>query len=399
MFWPFARNSNTEGSVGTIIEQGPFLPDRFAFKLFRELVSASNNSNIFYSPCSVLLCLMMAWEGARGQTREAMARVLEIAEDPECCHRFLRSTLTASGPGVELSIANSLWCDEQARIVPAFLITAREKYAADVVSLPFRSPETVLRINAWVAEKTRGKIGSIVEKLDPLELLLALNAVYFKGMWEEPFEKSRTHDELFFAFRKRTVKIPLMRRFDEYFYHEESAFQAVRLPYQGRRVGMYIFLPSKKSSLPAFLRTLTSSQWARWMRSFALREGTVALPRFKFEHQVELVPVLTNLGMSDACDPSRAQFDGIAPSPPPLYIGGVIHRALVEVNEEGTEAAAVTVMRMVALSVKPPPRPRVFEMIVDRPFFFAIRDDQSNMILFMGAVNDPTSGSNVNTAV
>ena len=153
---------------------------------------------------------------------------------------------------------------------------------------------------------------------------------------------------------------------------------------------MYIFLPSKKSSLPAFLRTLNSSQWASWMRSFTRREGMVGLPRFKFEHQLELVPILTSLGMADAFDPGRAQFDGIALPPPSLYIGGVIHRALVEVNEEGTEAAAVTVMRMVTFSAQPAPKPRVFEMVVDRPFFFAIRDDHSNMILFMGAVNDPT---------
>ena len=389
---------NAEGSVGTIIERGPFLPDRFAFKLFRELVSASVTSNIFYSPFSVLLCLMMVWEGARAETCEAMARVLEIIEDPESCLRFLKSTLTASGSGVELTIANSLWCDEQVRIVPAFLAIAREKYAAEIVSLPFRSRDAVPRINAWVAEKTRGKIGSIVDKLDPLELLLALNAIYFKGMWEEPFEKSRTHEEPFFASGKRAVKVPLMRRFDEYLYHEESAFQAVRLPYQGRRVGMYIFLPSKKSGLPAFLRTLTSSQWAGWMRCFTRTEGMVGLPRFKFEHHVELVPILTTLGMSDAFHPGRAQFDGIAPPPPPLYIGRVAHRALVEVNEEGTEAAAVTLIHVALTSALHATKPRIFEMIVNRPFFFAVRDDHSNMILFMGAVNDPTWISNVNTA-
>jgi serpin B len=179
-----------------------------------------------------------------------------------------------------------------------------------------------------------------------------------------------------------------MRRSGYHRYHEEPAFQAVRLPYQGNRVGMYIFLPSKKSGLPAFLRTLTSAEWGRWMWTFTETEGLVGLPRFKFEHCVKLVPILTNLGMPEAFDSERAQFDGMALPPPPLYIGQAMHRALVEVNEEGTEAAAATDVT-VCLAARAR-KPRVFQMILDRPFFFAIRDDHSNMILFMGVVNDPT---------
>jgi len=180
-----------------------------------------------------------------------------------------------------------------------------------------------------------------------------------------------------------------MRGYGYYPYHEESAFQAVRLPYKGDRVGMYIFLPSQKSGLPAFLRTLTSAQWGRWMWTFTQTAGLIGLPRFKFEHCIELVPVLANLGMSEAFDPKRARFDGMALPPPPIYIGRAIHRALVEVNEEGTEAAAVTAVTE-CFGLRRAAKPRVFQMILDRPFFFAIRDDHSNMILFMGAVNDPT---------
>ena len=389
MIWPFARHSHPQDSIGTISESGPFLPDRFAFKLFRELVRANDTSNVFCSPFSVMLCLMMVWEGATGETREAMAKVLEIVEDPEGCQRFLKTALAISGPGLELAIANSLWCDEQARMLPAFLSMAREKYAAEVVSLPFESPNAVPRINGWVAEKTRGKIGNIIDALAPSGLLVALSAIYFKGVWEAPFEKSVTREERFFTPGNHSIKVPLMRRSGYYPYHEESAFQAVRLPYQGDRVGMYIFLPRKKSGLPAFLRTLTSAQWGRWMWTFTQTEGLVGLPRFKFEHCVELVPILANLGMSDAFNPERAQFDGMALPPPPIYIGQAIHRALVEVNEEGTEAAAVTAVTQ-CLAAKSAPKPRLFQMILDRPFFFAIRDDHSNMILFMGAVNDPT---------
>lgn len=390
MIWPFARRSHSKSSVGlgTITESGPFLPDRFAFKLFRELVRANNTSNVFCSPFSVVLCLMMVWEGATGETRAAMANVLEVVEDPEGCQRFLKAALAISSPGLELAIANSLWCDEQARLLPAFLTLAGEKYAAEVVSLPFQSPATVPRINAWVADKTRGKIGGIIDSLDPSALLVALNAIYFKGLWKAPFEKSLTREERFFSPGNHSIKVPLMRRSGRYLYHEESAFQAVRLPYQGHRVGMYLFLPSKASGLPAFLPTLTSAQWGRWIWTFTETEGMVGLPRFKFEHRVELVPILRNLGMSEAFDPKKAQFDGMALPPPPVYIGRAIHRAVVEVNEEGTEAAAVTGVTMELASALRS-QPRRFQMILDRPFFFVIRDDHSNMILFMGAVNDP----------
>ena len=389
MIWPFARLSHPQGSIGTITETGPFLPDRFAFKLFRELVRANDTSNVFCSPFSVMLCLMMVWEGATGETREAMAKVLEIVEDPEGCQRFLKAALAISSPGLELAIANSLWCDEQARMLAAFLTLAREKYAAEVVSLPFQSPETVPRINAWVADKTRGKIDEIIDFLTPLQLLVAINAIYFKGLWKAPFEKSLTREERFFTPGNHSIKVPLMRRSGYYPYHEESTFQAVRLPYQGDRVGMYMFLPSKGTGLPGFLRALTSAQWGRWMWTFTETEGMVGLPRFKFEQFIELGPILANIGMSEAFDPERAQFDGIALPPPPIYIDRVIHRAVVDVNEEGTEAAAVTAITFCSAPMARS-EPRRFQMILDRPFFFVIRDDHSNMILFMGALNDPT---------
>jgi serine protease inhibitor len=389
MVWPFARHSHPQSSVGTITERGPFLPDRFAFKLFRELVRANDTPNVFCSPYSVMLCLMMVWDGATGETREAMAKTLEIGEDPDGCQRFLKAALDISGPGLALAIANSLWCDEQARMLPAFLTMAREKYAAEVVSLPFQSPDAVSRINAWVAEKTRGKIGSIIDALDSSGLLVALNAIYFKGLWKAPFEKSFTREERFFTPGNYSIKVPLMRRSGYYPYHEESGFQAVRLPYQGNRVGMYIFLPSKRSGLPGFMHTLTSTEWGHWMWGFTETDGLVGLPRFKFEHCVNLNPILASLGMSEVFDPERALFDGISLPPPRLYIGQAIHRALVEVNEEGTEAAAATAFAFDS-AARHSPKPRVFQMILDRPFFFAIRDDHSNMILFMGAVNDPT---------
>lgn len=384
-------------------EDGTSPADRFGFKLFRELTRGQETSNVFFSPFSVLLCLLMAWEGASGETREAMSRVLEIAgESLDAAERPLRvlkvqqllsSALAIPGPGLQLAIANSLWCSDQLSVQSTFLADVKKKYAAEVFSIPTANPQSVERINAYVAEKTAGKIFRILDSLDPLSVLLLVNAIYFKGLWEEPFERRITRMERFTAAGKHPIRLPVMHQHSEYRYYEERLFQAVRLPYQAGRVGMFVFLPAKDSSLADFLHTITPALWDRWLSSFRDREGTVALPRFKFEYGVGLRPILADLGMGEAFRPAKAQFDNIATPPPPLCLGDVIHRAVVEVNEEGTEAAAITCFEVLgAASIHQPP-PRPFTMIVDRPFFFAIRDDRTCTILFMGAVNNPVAQS------
>jgi len=371
--------------------------DRFALKLFRELARGRESANVFCSPFSVMLCLMMLREGATGDTREAMTRVLELAgEDLEPSQRplqvlnalqRLKSALDASDPGLELAIANSLWCGDQLPIQPAFLSEVRKNFAAEIFSVPLADPRTVTRINSWVAENTRGKIPRMLDALDALSMLVAVNAIYFKGLWREPFEKRQTRPAPFHPAGKLAIQVPLMHQDDEYPYYEDPSFQAVRLPYSGGRVGMYVFLPAKNSSLPDFLQSAAPALWVRLLGSFRNTAGIVALPRFKFEYQARLESILVTLGMGVAFRPQTARFDRIALPPPPFWLDGVIHRAVVEVNEEGTEAAAATasVLTLAAASLSPPP----FQMIVDRPFFFAIRDDHSGTILFMGAVNNP----------
>lgn len=373
--------------------------DRFAFKLFGELTRGRETSNVFFSPFSVMLCLLMVWEGASEDTREAMSRVLEIAgEELEPAQRPLRimkvrqllsSALAMHGAGLELAVANSLWCSDQLTVQSAFSAEVKKNYAAEVFSIPMANPRSVVQINTYVSQKTAGKIPKILNSLDPLLLLLVVNAVYFRGLWQEPFEKRLTRMEVFHAAGKGTIQVPLMHRHDEFRYYEEGSLQAVRLPYRGARVGMYVFLPAKDSSLPDLLHTATPVLWHHWLGSFRKREGTLALPRFKFEYGVALRPMLNNLGMGETFRPEAARFDSIATPPPPLWLGDVIHRAVVEVNEEGTEAAAFTAIHMLgAARIHEPPSPP-FTMIVDRPFFFTIRDDHSGTILFMGAVNSP----------
>jgi serine protease inhibitor len=391
MPWPFAAKQKLPLDIR---EKSKSPSTRFAFRLFRQLVAEPKPENIFFSPASVMLCLCLLQDGATGETREAMAKVLEVAGlEPKELRPVivaLKSALQFEGPGLRLEAANSLCCSNRWTPRPEYFAKVREDYDTEVMVLDFGNPETVTRINSWVSEKTGGRIESILNSLHPLALLVAVNAVYFKGLWDNPFERRVTREEPFHLSDGRKVNLPLMRQYDSYPYYEESTFQAVRLGYETSRLAMYVFLPAKESSLRQFQQDLNSGAWDKWMGRFETIRGQVRLPRFKLTYSVQLNSALGKLGMEIAFDPERARFDNINPPPPSIWLDQVLHRAFVEVNEEGTEAAAVTAaMAVLSSSEKYSKPPRTFEMIVDRPFFFAIRDDLTKTILFMGSVEEP----------
>ncbi len=392
MRWPFAA----KGELPSDFPEKSASPSRrFAFRLFRQLAGEPNARNVFFSPASVMLCLWPLHDGATGETREAMARVLEVAglgpKELQSAAGALRSALQIESPGLRLQAANSIWCNQGFRPRPEYIAGVRQDYDAEVFGLDFGGDQAAARINAWVEEKTHGKIGSILSSLDPLAFLVAINAVYFKDSWSERFMPKLTREELFHTSEGQKLKVPLMSQFGSYSYYEHSRFQAVCLPYKTSRLAMYVFLPAKKSSLREFRLDLDSGAWDKWMRRFEPMAGHIRLPRFKLTCQAMLNSPLSQLGMALAFDPQRARFDAISPPPPAIWIGTVLHRAFVEVNEEGTEAAATTMAMMPLSSEYSRPRIRTFEMIVDRPFFFAICDTFTNTILFMGAVEEPDS--------
>jgi serine protease inhibitor len=365
---------------------------RFAFKLFRQLASEQENRNLFWSPASVMLCLWMLHDGATGHTREAMATVLEIADqEPEARQLVfvaLKSALQPYGPGLQLETANSLWCSHERPPRSEYVAKIKEHYDAEVVALDFQGAETAARVNSWVSAKTRGKIRSILSTIDPLTALLAINAVYFKGLWGAPFERELTRAESFHTSDGRTLKVPLMCQDGYYSYYEESEFQAIGLYYKGG-LTMYVFLPAKTSNLREFQQNLTAAVWDQWMGRFKSIEGQIGLPRFMLTYGANLKGALDKLGMGIAFDPRRARFDTIHLPPPELWISQIFHQAFVEVNEEGTEAAAITDATVYFSSEEP--SLRTFSMIVDRPFFFAICDNHTNTVLFMGSVEEPSS--------
>jgi serine protease inhibitor len=363
---------------------------RFAFKLYREILREEGAANIFVSPASVMLCLCLLREGATGETQAAIDRVLEIASFDgnafESAVGALKSVLQGKGPGLELEIANSVWCNQACTPRSEYLAKVKKDHDGEVIVLDFGNPETVDQMNGWVSGKTRGKINSIVESLDPLAILVAINAVYFKDLWVKPFEARLTREQLFHTGDGRGVKIPLMSQHGSYPYHEESGFQAVRLGYKNSRLAMYVFLPAKTSSLQQFQENMNSVEWDKWMERLETAPGHIRLPRFKLAFSAKLKVALDKLGMGIVFAPGEARFDTIIPPPPAIWVDEVLHRAFVEVNEEGTEAAATTDGELLGFGSEPPS----FQMIVDRPFFLAIRDDHTGTMWFMGAVEDPS---------
>jgi len=363
---------------------------KFGFKLFSEILKQEQGKNIFVSPTSVAIALAMTYNGASGETQQAMAEVLELQqlslEDINQANNLVKTSLEAADPDVQLSIANSLWAKQGVPFKSEFIETNQQFYSGKVTELDFVNPEAPKVINNWVKENTSGKIEQIVDQLQPDSVLFLINAIYFKGNWSEKFDKSQTTERPFYLTDGTTKQNPMMSQFGNYHYTENDSFQAISLPYGEGRLSLYVFLPRENTNLAAFQEQLTQENWQQWINQFQRREGEIQLPRFQFDYDIQLNNALKALGMEAAFDASTADFSKMTSLP--VKIDEVKHKTFVEVNEEGTEAAAVTSVGIALTSAAITPEPP-FQMIVERPFFCAIRDNQTGMVLFMGSVVEP----------
>jgi serine protease inhibitor len=363
--------------------------NKFSFKLFSEILkNDSSETNIFVSPSSVAIALAMTYNGASGSTQQAMAKTLELQginlQDINSSYAALKSQLENPEANVQLTIANSLWADKDASFRSDFLQRVQDFYKAKVTALNFQNAEASNIINNWVQENTRGKINKIVGTIDPNQVLFLINAIYFKGQWSNEFDKTKTAAYPFYLNSGKQKQQQMMSQNGDYLYYENDKFQAVSLPYgKDGKISFYIFLPKQNSNLKTFHQNLNFENWEQWTNQFRNREGFIRLPRFKTDYEVTLNDALKALGMEEAFS-SKANFSGMGKN---LAISQVKHKTFVEVNEEGTEAAAATSVQMVATSFREKPEP--FRMIVDRPFFCAIRDHQTGSVLFMGSIVDP----------
>jgi len=364
---------------------------QFAFKLFAELTKSNIEQNVFISPTSVALALALIANGARGETARAISRTLELGETDLAAlnqaNAALLESLRALDPQIALAIANSLWAQQGITFAPDFLSRTQAVYRAEIATLDFGDPQAAATINEWVARNTSGKIEKIIDQIDRSAIMFLLNAIYFKGSWTKPFDLRRTREMPFTLSDHHQKQLPMMAQTGKFDYYAIQGFQAISLPYGAGRASMYIFLPERRSSLRAFRRELTHKSWDVWLRHFRQAEGTIVLPRFKLAYEATLNDALKALGMGIAFDGRRADFSGLlADGNPSANIDEVKHKTFVEVNEEGTEAAAVTSIGIVRLAMAPQ---RNFSMIVDRPFFCVIRDNQTGALLFMGTIIEP----------
>jgi len=366
----------------------------FAVDLYRHLAE-QKQGNLFFSPYSISTALAMTRAGARGETAREMTKTLRfsLADDPlHGAIAAMQTRLTRAGrsDGIELDIANSLWPQAEYPFLKDYMALLKKSFGAESEALDYsQNPERARkRINEWTARKTRNKIEDLIPQgvLDPMTRLVLANAIYFKGEWASAFDRRNTRPLPFHSAPKTTVKTPTMQTKRSFGYAEFDDLQVLAMPYKGRAYSMIVLLPRTVAGLAEIEKSLTAQQIDQWTAALREQEVQVWLPRFQATSQLRLDRVLQSMGMPLAFDPNKADFSGMDGREPWLYIGAVLHKAFVEVNEEGAEAAAATAVVMAMRSFRPP---TVFR--AERPFLFLIRANESGALLFMGRMVNPAA--------
>ncbi len=362
----------------------------FGLKLFREIDSQEDaDANIFISPLSVAMALGMTYNGAAGETQTAMQETLELQgltlDEVNQSYRSLIDLLRNLDPTVEFLLANSIWYRQDFPVIQDFLDVNREYFDAEVTGLDFDSPSAAPTINAWVDDKTNGRITQIVDDPISAELVMFLiNAIYFKGDWTFQFHKPLTSNAPFYLEGGGQVQVPTMRTSGEIEIgrYYDAEVEAIDLMYGGKAYSMTIVMPAGGGELSTLVQSLDAARWAEIIAGLTTGESEVWMPKYTLEYELALNDVLKALGMEIAFDALNADFSKI--SDWQLFISRVKHKTFVDVNEEGTEAAAATAVAVRLTSVREPVLFRA-----DRPFVFLIRDRDTGAILFMGRVMDP----------
>jgi serpin B len=368
----------------------------FALDLYGKVRGQPGNA--FLSPYSISTALAMTYAGARGETADQMARVLHLGGDPEATHRGFEDLMRsldgdgkedAAKRGYRLDVANRLWGKDQFHFLPEFIELTRIRYGAGLERIDFaRSDAAIRAINDWIAKKTQDKIQDLLHPGDvgSQTRLVLTNAIYFKGSWADPFSKGLTRDEPFHTSATASAPVPTMHRQAKFRYFEGDGLKALELPYGPGDLAMDVLLPDAVDGLPALEARLAPDALDRWLGGLGEREVVVALPKFTMTSRFELGEILKTMGMPRAFTPGQADFSGIA-TEEELAISAVIHQAFVDVNEEGTEAAAATAVTIRAMKAIVPRKPDSFR--ADHPFLFLIRDVRSGSLLFLGRVANP----------
>jgi serpin B len=368
--------------------------NQFAWELYGQLDKEKAGENLFFSPTSISLALSMTAAGAKGQTETEMAQVLHLTGILPAAHAANHALLERwnandKDRGYQLSVANRLWGQKGYPILEDYLSLTRREYGAEMGVVDFARQTEAARqeINAWVENRTAEKIKNLIPAgaIDAATTLVLTNAIYFKGDWMSPFKKEATREEDFTVSAQRKVKLPMMQQKRFFPYMEDVSLQAVELPYKGGRLTILVLLPKKTDGLPELEKSLSTAKIEQVRSKIQSRETILSLPKFKLDASFSLGNSLKSLGMKSAFSPG-ADFSGID-GKKDLFISAVIHKAFVEVNETGTEAAAATAGIMTRAAMPTPTPPAVFR--ADHPFIFLICDRQAGSILFLGRMTNP----------
>jgi serpin B len=376
--------------VAAVVEAG----NRFAFDLYDRL--RRKDGNLFFSPASISLALAMAYAGAAENTESEMAKALHFQMGKAQLNEEMRALLESWNSsdkkrGFRLAVANRLWGQDGFKFLPDFLRVTRVDYGAELAPLDFHQPEAARQtINRWIEDKTQDKIKNLIPTAQAVNgaFLVLTNAVYFKGDWQAQFDKNGTKDEDFHVSLANKFKVPMMRQKHKFRYAAADDLRLLDLPYGDGTLSMVVLLPDKVDGLDQLEAKLSTANIQKWMAAAQAQDVIVFLPKFKTIAEFQLADTLKAMGMASAFNPKTADFSGMT-GRKELYFSAVIHKAFVDVNEEGTEAAAATGVIMIRSSaVMRPKAPPVFR--ADQPFVFLIRDNRNGAILFLGRVNDPT---------
>jgi serine protease inhibitor len=368
-----------------IIESG----NEFAFDIFAQVLkSAGENENVMISPLSISCALAMTVNGATGKTQNAMLEALRLngisIDAINTSYKNLTKALLSVDKRVLMTIANSVWIEDDFTAKTSFTNILTDYYSADAEKFDINDASAPDKINAWIENNTNGLIKKMITKLNDNTMMLLINAIYFKGKWKSQFDESGTIEMPFYKSTDSQINIPTMKQKTDFNVYEGNGFKLAEFPYGQGNFVMDVILPDEKDGLSNTLASINDGSFTSWLSQMGNRETDVSFPRFKYGFKKTLKDVLTDMGMGIAFT-DGADFSNITDQYV-LFINDVTHQTFIETNEEGTEAAAATVVDIGLTSM--PPAALVFTM--DHPFIYIIRETTTNSIIFMGRVVDPS---------
>ncbi|MBJ2174098.1 serpin family protein [Aureibaculum sp. A20] len=359
--------------------------NKFAFSLFKEIAKEESSQNYMISPVSASLALGMVYNGAENQTKEAFNSVFNYGnatlEEVNLVNQNLIAQLSDNNSGAIFNIANSLWIKNSFPVKDAFIDLNKQFYDAKVQNLDFQDPKSVDIINNWVADKTQQKIPTVIDNISPNMVLFAINALYFKSDWKYQFKEENTNDQSFYPEEGNTKSVAMMNMEQDLSFLSNSLFSSVILPYKNDKYSMIVLLPNEDKNVTDIIAEMNDESWYNWLSQYNETRMSLSMPKFTFAYEKMFNEALDNLGL-DIAFTDAADFSGI--SEIATQIAFVKQKTFIEVNEKGTEAAAVTTIGIGTTSTGSSTR-----MTLNKPFLFLITEKKTNAICFIGKIGMP----------